>query len=492
MWNCTEEDIQISDKQLKTTGKIVVSHISFKELEREEDFTSTLKKVEKRYNTFLKNSHKKLYATDSSFIIRTDFIYKTVKDSITNYTFRIDRIGLSDNKTENFIVSKNTNTNQTTFYIFEIVIKEGVLQSHVFRIDKNRIKIKSDILAKTAYIYGEAIEVEDCVRVIYEPCNGIGNADGHAATSKCDGSATIFDFSFCSSPWSYGGGSNSGESNSNPENGGSSGVFNQGEGSNYNSGGSYNSDLSGATAIIPPCEDPIHGCSKMPGVQLAQKLNITDQNTIDWLNSRLDIVSDINTYLQQNNYSEEAKTFAQLGIQTWINNSNFDLNTYDSFQNYIPPYKERMSSEELSIFYSMSNINQKRYLYNAYVASNKAIELFPDSENSWHNDKADAFRHAYFHSLNTYYIGIEKSKLLGDAHEIDTPESLILEKTMDLFNNEVGRNLAQNPPILMNGYGVLAVRIQNAILNGDLVYISPLLPPYGELLSNSILIPTNQ
>jgi len=45
---------------------------------------------------------------------------------------------------------------------------------------------------------------------------------------------------------------------------------------------------------------------------------------------------------------------------------------------------------------------------------------------------------------------------------------------MDIFNNEAGRGLAQNPPINMNAYGTLLVRIFEAIQNGDLVYLNPI------------------
>ena len=147
-----------------------------------------------------------------------------------------------------------------------------------------------------------------------------------------------------------------------------------------------------------------------------------------------------------------------------------------------------MTDEEIAIFDAMSIKNQTRYLFNAQKASDKASELFPGVQR---NTKADAFRHSYFHSLNTYYINFELSELLGDAHEINTPNELILEKTMDLFNNQIGRSLSLSPPILMNGYGTLVIRVYDALQNGDLVYLNPLNTD-GAINSNTQLINTNQ
>ena len=77
-------------------------------------------------------------------------------------------------------------------------------------------------------------------------------------------------------------------------------------------------------------------------------------------------------------------------------------------------------------------------------ASKKTVELFPGS--SRHNDRADAFRHAYASFLLTKSQGAWAAKRVGDgdAHEIAVPNPLS-ERTMDLYNNHVGRALASNP-----------------------------------------------
>ena len=54
------------------------------------------------------------------------------------------------------------------------------------------------------------------------------------------------------------------------------------------------------------------------------------------------------------------------------------------------------------------------------------------------NDKSDAFRHSYYNVINVKVVGIARAKEFSDANESEVPTSLIKEKEMDLFNNNVG------------------------------------------------------
>jgi hypothetical protein len=66
---------------------------------------------------------------------------------------------------------------------------------------------------------------------------------------------------------------------------------------------------------------------------------------------------------------------------------------------------------------------------------------FPDGG---HNDEGDAFRHALW-SLNlTRALGAQDAKTITDAHEVSNYNDPG-ERIMDLYNNEIGRNLAQDP-----------------------------------------------
>ena len=228
-------------------------------------------------------------------------------------------------------------------------------------------------------------------------------------------------------------------------------------------------------------------------LNLIGELGIEDSNQKNWLlnSENSNNVSAIITFLNNNRVngilSAEANNFAKLATDTWLDNSEFILNNFNSYSQFIPDYEARMSQQELQIFNNQSLGIKNRYLYNAYIASEKAKELFPGSQR---NTKADAFRHSYFHSLNTYFIGYNLSVQLGDAHEIDTPAHLELEKVMDLYNNEVGRQKARNPSIRFNAVGTLFVRLSDAISSGDLVHLSPLNSD-STINSNTLLVPTN-
>lgn len=71
----------------------------------------------------------------------------------------------------------------------------------------------------------------------------------------------------------------------------------------------------------------------------------------------------------------------------------------------------------------------------------KTTELFPDQGH--HNNEADAFRHAYWNYLITQRIGGSEAKKFGDAHERYS-ENEMGETLMDLYNNNIGRSLAQD------------------------------------------------
>lgn len=60
---------------------------------------------------------------------------------------------------------------------------------------------------------------------------------------------------------------------------------------------------------------------------------------------------------------------------------------------------------------------------------------------SWNNE-ADAFKHAFLSWYLSYYLGDEEAKRLGDMHEDETPNAPLYERNMDLWNNQIGREIA--------------------------------------------------
>jgi hypothetical protein len=60
---------------------------------------------------------------------------------------------------------------------------------------------------------------------------------------------------------------------------------------------------------------------------------------------------------------------------------------------------------------------------------------------NFHNDDADAYRHARWSQMMTQSIGPDLAKQFSDAHEISAPDPNG-ERLMDLYNNQVGRGLS--------------------------------------------------
>lgn len=125
-----------------------------------------------------------------------------------------------------------------------------------------------------------------------------------------------------------------------------------------------------------------------------------------------------------------------------------------------------MSASELVIYKSMSRINQITYLTNAKQAVDMTATNFPNIIP--HNNKADAFRHAFFSVMNTFLLGKDPAKNLGDAHEEKLGND-ILEKQMDLFNNNVGRELFGGP---YYSAAAFSQKVMSALQAGQLVYIN--------------------
>lgn len=106
-----------------------------------------------------------------------------------------------------------------------------------------------------------------------------------------------------------------------------------------------------------------------------------------------------------------------------------------------------------------------------------------------HNDRSDAFRHAFFNAINTrdiwggFFIrAADIVRLFGEAHESEVPAVLNKEKIMDLHNNDSGINYTA---------GIFSGNLSNTqiveaisyfLVNGSLWYLNPLdwnlSPPY--------------
>jgi hypothetical protein len=141
-----------------------------------------------------------------------------------------------------------------------------------------------------------------------------------------------------------------------------------------------------------------------------------------------------------------------------------------------------------------SNLDLLPSIYQVYKNSVHANEtttmLYSISEvKEGHNNCADAFRHAYWNALNAISVPGKLAKGLADAHECASTNET--EKTMDLHNNSVGRNIGYGHAFLnINNLNDLRVLQNNIIMNlsyGNLRVIYPLDSNYETVPSSSIV-----
>ena len=64
------------------------------------------------------------------------------------------------------------------------------------------------------------------------------------------------------------------------------------------------------------------------------------------------------------------------------------------------------------------------------------------SYSNTHNNAADAFKHVYSSWYLSYYYGQTVAKWFGDMHENETPNAPFEERNMDLWNNQIGREIS--------------------------------------------------
>ncbi len=195
----------------------------------------------------------------------------------------------------------------------------------------------------------------------------------------------------------------------------------------------------------------------------------------------------------------------------WLDNPQyFNLDPYDDYKKLTAAEKALVKQYPTAAF-----IMNK---FNRPMATNFTVQKFGSNGL---NDKSDAFRHAFFQAVNTVRIGATLTQQFSDAHETETPNQLIKEKQMDLFNNSVGIAYGQTQSYPTSTSVMIADAVYIKVLNGELRYLFPIWPPKfspsGQLINpsgdpnfygpsctnnpatathgitgNTLLIPTNQ
>ena len=94
-----------------------------------------------------------------------------------------------------------------------------------------------------------------------------------------------------------------------------------------------------------------------------------------------------------------------------------------------------------------------------------------DVRDSWptNGGHTDAFRHAYWNARLTSEFGAEWTTQFATAHEGNNPGNSTRE-AMDLYNNQIGRQIAINNPDASPAE--LADLVKKALDNGDLVVVN--------------------
>ncbi len=173
--------------------------------------------------------------------------------------------------------------------------------------------------------------------------------------------------------------------------------------------------------------------------------------------------------------------FPAIGTNAWVE----ALNIFTPTEN--PSFWD-LTSEEKTLCSLYPKIALK-ILPNKKIAEQKTKDIMG---HSGHNDKSDAFRHAYFNALNALYAGRYYANLFGEAHETNTPLNKALEKQMDLFNNSVGQYYGENVSPLNPDTSPLEVKIKRALDNGELRYLKPLDQNNEIIPGITQIVPTNQ
>ncbi len=100
-------------------------------------------------------------------------------------------------------------------------------------------------------------------------------------------------------------------------------------------------------------------------------------------------------------------------------------------------------------------------LYNiqkaANIAKDRMIDIYHKDKDNW---EGNAYKHAMWNAVMTDLMGYEAAKKWADAHE-DLPNNPVKSKKMDLYNNEIGRQIALQHA--GQGYDVFSKEILNAI-----------------------------
>ncbi|KAB8152947.1 hypothetical protein EZY14_011190 [Kordia sp. TARA_039_SRF] len=485
-------------------------------------------KVEQNIRPLLdKINHRKKSSIELDFQIEESHVQIIEQENFTTYTFFVYRNTLTPGILENYTYKEyNDNTFEQYLLKYHYTFDQNgeiIYDTNIFEVDI--IQGNSLISKSTVSCVPEFVEVLDSFICTYnERCTGSGRHEAGDNSCLCTPSPDTCDPANSTSceyeyVWVYQGCNTGGGS-----------IIDNNTGDNNTGGGSSTNDtdnMDNETQSLP-LEDPRPIWESILNCINFGSLGQTDTTTIDpsileqlYLTPRQ--WSQINEYLQNNSCSEDAQEFV-IDVLTYMDNVEINENDYPGMEDGLPfnwwnneelieevfqdPYEtwKKLTEREKKLV-KWYPIEAYKINKNRVIAFQKTAELYGSTPQNL-NGKPDAFRHAFFHAINTKDINKHKTRLFADAHESEVPNRWILEKEMDLYNNYKGIDLIDSGNLYNESVDTIAILVYNMINNGDLVYLSPINyndpqfydnpnttePNDGNhgINTNTSLIPTNQ
>ncbi|WP_242130823.1 DUF6973 domain-containing protein [Aestuariivivens marinum] len=447
-----------------------MEHISFDELQNRIGSTKAFSKSESYIKTGKSQTSTKA-TDDDRYELLTDEVLMIDLEESTHFTLK-----LIDNQSElisefyNFIFTLDKATNHVSSQIVRYIPNKDWLNDpsqpyngYIKMLDSEIFTL--DAISKTSSVSKSTVDTYLCIDNVfyYWRCNADNphSPEDYVPGGACRvGGNTLyinFTWTFCTTDSDLEGVEDSGFHT----------IYDP-----YNTGDT--SGGGGGTATVP--ELPQETIDKLEALEkMVQTLRLNDDE-VDFLYRNYRLFGDIDRFLRQDKIDNggeentiEAIRFANDVIDAIKSNDFTALFLLDVFtQDPYDVWMNQLNAQEKDIIKNHP-FKAYRIFKNRTIAETETVVRF--GVNGL-NDKSDAFRHAFFQAINSHYVGVSVSGDLADAHESEVPTRWILEKEMDLFNNEYGLVIGSENRSASNQ--TISNLIYQAVTNGDLLYLSPI------------------
>jgi len=408
-----------------------------------------------------------VYYSNLGFYIETEEVtYMESEDgSYHSFTFQVVRDS-PESKIENLVFSfQQDSTYKIKLFTYDVSSeeKETILSGSYVNLDGKVTKQELKEVEENGEL--ELKMDVGCADVYFPYCTqGADHSDGSPCGYIAYGIITI-----CSGGGGDGGGTENPDNSNLPDGGGGS----SGSGSPANT----NNDATSPTVNIPYEQD------------LIDCLNTDDFTILEWINNpdNFNQMRDASSLCSADATNQD---FISEAIEAILEHDDVDFNDIIYVLENEQDYTNWMSDDEKNLFDTLTRTEQLLYLASAKQAKDETEDIYI-TFCELYNGKGDAFRHAYWNALSSSRIGVGLTNLLTTRHENQPATYPYNSKVneMDLFNNQIGRDL------ITNGSTDILQDVIITLNNGDLRYLSDLSNVIGhecEATFNSQLIPTNQ